>query len=210
MSQSKESELAARRAKWHQTKHLNREARRKKQRDYYHRTKHHRASQLRAYSVKRYHRYRESLLEKNKAWRDRNRDRIKAYYKNRQLRKRGLTKSDYDALLKDQNGGCAICGIAAKDGRRLSIDHCHRKGTIRGLLCDNCNCALGLFNDSIDNLNAAIRYLFRAAEKTNRKPQSSEMLLPLFTEEEEEPADKKTPTNKRKEENDRTNAEFQN
>lgn len=53
---------------------------------------------------------------------------------------------------------CQICN--KKDPRRsLAIDHCHKTGIIRGLLCDNCNKALGCFKDSIENLENAIKYL---------------------------------------------------
>ena len=52
---------------------------------------------------------------------------------------------------------CQICG--QKDRRELCVDHCHTTGAVRGLLCDNCNKALGLFKDNVDVLNKAIDYL---------------------------------------------------
>jgi hypothetical protein len=63
-----------------------------------------------------------------------------------------------------QDGLCAICGskeIPAKSGqqRRLSIDHDHETGRIRGLLCSKCNTGLGFFRDNIRFLRSAIRYL---------------------------------------------------
>ena len=46
---------------------------------------------------------------------------------------------------------------------QLVVDHCHKTGKIRGLICDSCNVGLGRFKDNIDNLKNAIKYL----EKNN-------------------------------------------
>jgi hypothetical protein len=60
--------------------------------------------------------------------------------------------------LFENNSVCQICKTI--DSRRaLCIDHNHTTGEVRGLLCDNCNRALGFFKDSIDNLNNAVKYL---------------------------------------------------
>ena len=71
----------------------------------------------------------------------------------------GLTRAQYDTLIKEQGGGCGICGGQSNNGRRLSIDHCHVTDKIRGILCNNCNTALGMANDSIDILSKMIQYL---------------------------------------------------
>lgn len=82
-----------------------------------------------------------------------------------QLKKFGLTKENYNKLLKEQNNKCAVCKTSIghvsknKTNCRLAVDHDHRTGKIRGLLCGSCNRALGLFKDSIDNLQNAISYL---------------------------------------------------
>jgi hypothetical protein len=52
---------------------------------------------------------------------------------------------------------CQICNQT--DRRELCVDHCHSTGKVRGLLCDPCNKALGLFKDSPELLNSAIKYL---------------------------------------------------
>ena len=72
-----------------------------------------------------------------------------------------ITLKEYRALLKKQNGRCAICGTdkLAKTKNRLSIDHCHKTGTVRGLLCHHCNFGLGHFQDNPELLMKAIRYL---------------------------------------------------
>lgn len=64
-------------------------------------------------------------------------------------------------FLKRQEGRCAICGdeISLTDNKSPSLDHDHQAGGYRGVLCDNCNCGLGHFFDSIELLQKAIQYL---------------------------------------------------
>lgn len=50
----------------------------------------------------------------------------------------GITEAEYDERLAAQNGGCAICGATPKK-RRLHVDHDHKTGHVRGLLCHRCN-----------------------------------------------------------------------
>jgi hypothetical protein len=79
----------------------------------------------------------------------------------------GLTPEDYDLMLKNQDGVCAICLQAPPDDRRLAVDHDHnccpgKRGCskcIRGLLCTRCNVGLGYFNDNLAALQAAVTYL---------------------------------------------------
>jgi hypothetical protein len=81
-----------------------------------------------------------------------------------------MTVADYDAMLRDQGGACAICRrpeTAKQIGRTqfLSVDHDHETGAVRGLLCAHCNKALGHFRDSPGLLRYAAEYLetaFRA------------------------------------------------
>lgn len=71
------------------------------------------------------------------------------------------------AHFRSHSGACDICGGSpgAGDQRngRLCIDHDHLTGAFRGLLCSNCNIALGKFKDSIESLSAAIAYLRQAS-----------------------------------------------
>lgn len=72
----------------------------------------------------------------------------------------GLTIEKYEEILKSQNYRCYICNIHQnKFSRRLAVDHCHKTKVIRGLLCINCNKALGLLNDNISLLYKCIEYL---------------------------------------------------
>lgn len=73
-----------------------------------------------------------------------------------------ITLEEYDRLLHDQNGQCAICGSEdpKREGdKRLLVDHDHSTGEVRGLLCHDCNMGIGRFNDDPELLMAAIRYL---------------------------------------------------
>ena len=74
--------------------------------------------------------------------------------------KYGITEEDYDNFYVEQNGCCAICNKhQSKINRRLSVDHNHKTGKVRGLLCDNCNCGIGNLKDKVSNLESAIIYL---------------------------------------------------
>ena len=76
----------------------------------------------------------------------------------------GINDADYQKMLVEQNGVCAICGRPERQGtngspKQLSVDHDHETGELRGLLCTSCNTALGLVEDRVDLLHAAIAYL---------------------------------------------------
>lgn len=70
-----------------------------------------------------------------------------------------LTIKDYDKMLIRQ-GGCAICGTnePGKHGR-FHVDHNHKTGEIRALLCHRCNTGLGLFKEDTSILQRAVEYL---------------------------------------------------
>jgi hypothetical protein len=76
-----------------------------------------------------------------------------------------LTIEQYNEMLKQQNGVCAICGKeeitkdSLRNVRKLSVDHNHKTGKIRGLLCASCNHVLGNAKDNIEILLKAIAYL---------------------------------------------------
>lgn len=74
----------------------------------------------------------------------------------------GITLSDYDAMLERCGGVCQICGKPESQthrNMRLAVDHCHKTGKVRGLLCSLCNTAIGKLNDDPAILQRAIDYL---------------------------------------------------
>jgi hypothetical protein len=102
------------------------------------------------------------------------------------LRKYGITLDEFNALLVQQNGCCAICGsknsgvklngrdgpkrcskngwpsVSKKEGHRpWHIDHDHQTGRVRGLLCHSCNLALGYVKDDVSLLRRMVSYLER-------------------------------------------------
>lgn len=86
------------------------------------------------------------------------------------LRRMGITAADYDRLLAEQGGRCAICGATEEDnGRALCVDHDHRccpknrscGECVRGLLCDGCNTGIGYMEDTPARLRNAADYLDR-------------------------------------------------
>lgn len=80
------------------------------------------------------------------------------------LRRYNLKQEDYLNMFNNQNGCCKICNQKCISGMNLSVDHCHKTGTVRGLLCRKCNTALGMFNDNIEYFEEAIKYLKNFAE----------------------------------------------
>lgn len=73
-------------------------------------------------------------------------------------RKYGISEKDYTQMVASQSNKCALCGRPPRKNR-LSIDHDHKTGKIRGLLCAPCNRALGVLGDSVDGLGKAVDYL---------------------------------------------------
>ena len=73
-----------------------------------------------------------------------------------------MSKKDYDAMLDAQGGVCAICGRADDgSGHKLSVDHNHETGAVRGLLCHRCNASLGCLDDDPTRFRKAADYLDR-------------------------------------------------
>jgi len=103
-----------------------------------------------------------------KRWREANPDRVKANHKrwcdanperlaNHQKKTRyNITAADFTEMLSIQANCCAICGRSDKP---MVVDHCHKAESVRALLCNGCNVALGLFKDDPALLNKSARYL---------------------------------------------------
>lgn len=84
-------------------------------------------------------------------------------YNSKLKAKYGIEFSDYQKMLEQQGGKCAICGgdggVGNSELFSLFVDHCHATGRIRGLLCMKCNSGLGYFEDNKMRLESAIKYL---------------------------------------------------
>lgn len=99
---------------------------------------------------------REHITEYQKEYRERTGSQPQ---RKNQYSKYGITVPEYEAMAKDQQGVCAICNGTNASGKRLAIDHNHKTGAVRGLLCDLCNRGLGMFQDDLLLLNGAAKYL---------------------------------------------------
>ena len=118
----------------------------------------------------------EAKRETQRRWYAKHREEKIAYHRERRLKgvdatrnshlrlKYGITIAQYDELLRLQDGVCASCHkpetSLSRIGtlRRLSVDHDHVTGLVRGLLCCNCNRALGWLDDSPDKIQALLIY----------------------------------------------------
>ena len=107
--------------------------------------------------------HKEEYAAQKKCYRQAHREKYAAYlreyrktHRDGHLQDRyGITEAEYERLRTAQHGCCAICGQKAK----LCVDHDHATGKVRGLLCHNCNRALGGFKDRLDSLRNAVKYL---------------------------------------------------
>lgn len=101
------------------------------------------------------------------AWHRSNPERANANRRRWNLKKTyGITEAQYDEMLRQQGGVCAICGMDEpnRHGRtgtkfKLSVDHDHGTGAVRSLLCQKCNRAIGLFGDNHELVQKAAEYL---------------------------------------------------
>lgn len=111
-----------------------------------------------------YHRKnRDALIAKNKAWKAKNPEKRHASALRAALRRYGMTPEEFAAMLKAQDGRCAVCGVTKPNGakrqRRMFVDHDHETGKVRGLLCHGCNSARGLVRENPAVLRELARYI---------------------------------------------------
>lgn len=76
-------------------------------------------------------------------------------------RKYGVSLEELQTLRDTQQNKCAVCEDDLKDGFDVHVDHDHKTGAVRGILCRWCNTGLGQFRDSEDRLIKAVQYLQR-------------------------------------------------
>lgn len=127
-------------------------------RRYYERNKEKIKTQTYAYRAKHPERWR----EKNRRYQQ---ERAKAdpnYWRAKSIKKRyGITIEEFEQLLKAQENRCAICRTPADQIKRKCIDHCHRTGKVRGILCQGCNVAIAHLRDDPLIALRASEYLSR-------------------------------------------------
>lgn len=99
--------------------------------------------------------------DRTKAWKQTDHGKQKSAEILRSCRLRtkyGMTQEQYDVMLRSQGGGCAVCtrrpGVV-----RLPVDHCHDTGKVRGILCTQCNQALGQLQERADLIDKLAAYL---------------------------------------------------
>lgn len=73
--------------------------------------------------------------------------------------KYGLTLDQYNTLLENQNNSCKVCKDLFTNEKLTHIDHCHKTGKVRGILCLNCNLSLGYAKENIERLQGLIDYV---------------------------------------------------
>ena len=103
----------------------------------------------------------------NKKWCEEHKEHRQQYFKDYETKHAGrlfanrykieITHEQYQSMVDQQHGKCAICGQSPS--RRLDIDHNHITKEIRGLLCSRCNTVLGRVNESTEVLHSMIEYL---------------------------------------------------
>ena len=97
---------------------------------------------------------------KHKAWRDKNIDHVRQYRKENALKRfYGLTPEDVKSRVEKQHGVCAACGGPPIDDRPLVVDHDHKTGEVREMLCNSCNLTLGVSREDTDRLRRLVAYL---------------------------------------------------
>lgn len=111
---------------------------------------------------------REEVRNRERAHRAAHRERYRIYKKKSHLREKGLTYEEWQKMIADQGNRCAICGNlpGPQDKNVLHVDHCHKSGAIRGLLCHFCNTGLGSFKDNEELFFKAVEYLRRVPVKS--------------------------------------------
>lgn len=129
----------------------------------------------RAYRRARYLSKREDIIAASRAWRQANPDMVRAQAKrwrsnnpdkarlhgiNRRLKHHySLNLEQYNFMLGCQGGRCAICNEKPAGDKKLHVDHNHKTGMVRALLCGACNKAIGFMKENPEVLKSAINYL---------------------------------------------------
>ena len=112
-----------------------------------------------ARQLENYHKNNAEMRIRRAKWREKNKGRIQNDYLQRRY---GITTEEREAIFQKQGGCCRLCGATENNdsrGVQLHVDHCHKTGKVRGILCNECNMMLGFAKDNVTILEAAIEYL---------------------------------------------------
>ena len=116
--------------------------------------------EMSVYSARYYAKNREWILAKDIAKKKYNPD---LYRRNRRMpilkNKYGITHEEFDSLLTEQENKCALCSNTFTEKMRPCVDHSHKTGKVRGLLCRGCNLILGHIEKSENYIQRTIQYL---------------------------------------------------
>jgi len=105
--------------------------------------------------------YKKFGKEYNKKWVKNNPDKMKCYLRKSRLKKMyGVSLDDYNKMFNEQKGCCWICGKhQSQENRALSVDHNHKTGEVRKLLCGECNLLVGQIEKNINIIDDVFNYL---------------------------------------------------
>jgi len=98
---------------------------------------------------------------------DKERERVRRYYDahkkeiaaQKRVLRYGLSQVEFERLFTVQDGGCAICGKKEWSIKPPQIDHNHKTGKVRGILCYKCNIACGLLDEDVERVQGLLEYL---------------------------------------------------
>jgi uncharacterized Zn finger protein (UPF0148 family) len=127
-----------------------------RQRSWYEKNK----ERVKADSKGYYQKTRKRRIKLAKKWREENIEQHRRNARKFKLKnKYGITLEQFDQMMEEQKGLCFLCQKPSPNGRRLSIDHCHKENRVRKLLCEFCNRALGFIERDPAWVTRAIEYL---------------------------------------------------
>jgi len=114
-----------------------------------------------------YENNKEKIKARKKAYREKNREKIRSKDLKRNF---GISLHEYNLMSTEQKDKCACCGIHQNElTKKFAVDHDHDTGLIRGLLCNNCNLAIGKLGDNLEGVMKALNYLEKHELTKERK-----------------------------------------
>ena len=109
-----------------------------------------------AYKKDYYQKNKEKVSAQKKDYYQKNKNKKKGYY---YKKKYGITLEQKMEMVINQNSNCLICGEPFLESKNTCVDHSHKTGKVRGILCRKCNAGLGQFKEDINIFRNALEYL---------------------------------------------------